>query len=66
MAWRYGLLPSDRKRDRMKQKIQLARYARMDIYAWEHRPVSELNAAYDALRELLKEEGALTRAGEEH
>ena len=50
----------------MKQKIQLARYARMDIFAWEHRPLRDLDQAYTALRELLEAEGSLTRASEEH
>lgn len=56
--------PKERLKARLEQKVYLARYARQDVYGWEHRDVTELGEYYGALSELMKEENALARAKE--
>lgn len=57
--------PGERLAMRTKQKVYLARYGRQDMFAWEHRELSELEAAFRALVELMRHENSLSRMGED-
>lgn len=41
---------------RLREKLALSRYGRIDPFAWENREVNELRAYYGQLVELLKTE----------
>lgn len=46
---------------RLEQKAYLARYARMDVFQWEHREVGELNVYMKAVSEIIKSENESAR-----
>lgn len=48
--------PEEALRTRTKQKAYLARYGRMDWFAWENREVTELDEATRAISEILEKE----------
>lgn len=50
---------------RTKQKIYLARYGRQSWSEWEHRDVTEIDEAFDALNELVGEENDLVSKSED-
>lgn len=56
--------PDELLKRRLEQKVYLARYARQDLFGWEHRDVTELKAYHDALSELVRGENELSRAKE--
>jgi hypothetical protein len=43
----------------------LARYGRQDYFAWEDREIQELDAASEALRDVIEHENELSRMEEE-
>lgn len=49
----------DRVKARMRQKMALSRYGRVDFFGWNHRPVAELDAATAVLTEMLENEDAV-------
>ncbi len=61
--WHYfvGLVPSEVLERRLKQKVYLARYARISPDFWEGRETNELRAYYKATIELVNEESAISR-----
>jgi hypothetical protein len=50
--------PGERLKQRVQQKIYLARYARQDVFAWETRETSELDAYFEATSEMIKGENS--------
>jgi hypothetical protein len=50
---------------RLKAKVYLARYARIDPFAWEQRDVNELYAYFLEVSRLVGEENELSRRREE-
>ncbi len=52
-------------RVRLSQRAYLARYGRQDMNAWRYRPIPELVAAVIAIRDIVRQENALSRAGED-
>jgi hypothetical protein len=50
---------------RLRQKLFLARYGRVDPFAWEGRDVNELRHHHDALIEIMQAESAARATAEE-
>jgi hypothetical protein len=50
--------PDERLKARVKQKMQLGRYGHQNFYQWDDKPLSEFNAAYDALADIMSAESA--------
>jgi hypothetical protein len=57
--------PKERLAGRIKQKMYLARYARESVFGWEEREVSELDAYFVALVDLISKENELSRVSED-
>jgi hypothetical protein len=57
--------PTLRLKMRMRQKLYLARYGRVGIFDWEERELSELDAYFKALSDMLAEESPVTHGSEE-
>lgn len=57
--------PIERERDRTKQKVYLARYARQSLFEWEEREVTELQRYFEALADIIGQENSHTRMQED-
>lgn len=57
--------PNELLKQRMRQKMYLARYARLDVHSWEHREVNELNEYYSMLGDILNSESDASRRSED-
>jgi hypothetical protein len=62
--WDVEVDPVELERARIKQKMYLARYARQDVFSWEHREVTELQRYFDELAAIVREENAISSAQE--
>lgn len=56
---------ADLMRLRRRQIMWLAKYGRQSLFAWEDRPVTELNFWASQLLEVLEAENPIARAGDE-
>lgn len=57
--------PQETLKTRRRMRLHLARYGRVDYFAWENEEVPELRAAYDCLVELLEAESGSSTLTEE-
>jgi hypothetical protein len=66
-VWQFLIEPIDpqaRLDARIKQKMYLARYGRESVFAWENRELSELDAYFKALVDLISKENAISSVTE--
>lgn len=67
-VWQFLIPPIDpleQLAGRIKQKAYLARYARESVFVWEDREVSELDAYFKAVVDLISKENELSRVSED-
>ncbi len=57
--------PAEFQKDRLRQKIYMSRYARIDVWSWEGRDVVDVREHFDAVVELVSRENAASRAREQ-
>lgn len=50
---------------RMKQKVYLARYGRIDPFSWESREITELDAYFFGMIDLVSKENDLSKSSED-